>query len=186
MLVTVSRLALEKNIAFLLHVAQDLVRTFPELLFVIAGEGPDAPRLATLVRKLGLGRNVRFFGNFERAELPDCYCAADVFVFASPTETQGLVLIEAMASGVAIVSTAVMGTAMVLRGVNSALVSPEEVAEFSKCVARVLREPVLRESLAAAGWEDAKAWSSEALTRQATALYTELAASRSISVPRHA
>ena len=114
-LVTVSRLALEKNIGFLLQVARGLVDEFPDVLFIVAGEGPDAERLKKLASSLGLQGNVRFFGNLDRrTTLLDCYRAGDVFVFASPTETQGLVLIEAMALGVPIVSTAVMGTATVL------------------------------------------------------------------------
>lgn len=96
-LVTVSRLAAEKNIAFLLDVALALIDEFTDLVFVIAGEGPDCQRLEQRARALGLANHVRFVGNLEwRKELPDCYRAGDLFVFASPTETQGLVLIEPM------------------------------------------------------------------------------------------
>lgn len=92
---------MEKKIDFLLHVVQRLVAEFPELLFIIAGEGLDAGRLKKLSQTLSLKDNVRFFGNFDRRTiLLDCYKAGDIFVFASPTETQGLVLIEAMALGV--------------------------------------------------------------------------------------
>ena len=180
LLLTVSRLAAEKNIEFLLHVMRALAKDFPDLLFVIAGEGPDAERLGAIARTLGVEQNVHFIGNLDRrSALIDCYRAADVFVFASPTETQGLVLIEAMAVGVPIVSTAVMGTATVLRHAHSALVSPPDVGAFSACVARVLREPALRASLAAAGPRDARAWSSDGLMRHAVALYAGLNTSRS-------
>lgn len=179
-LVTVSRLALEKNIGFLLQVARRLVDEFPDLLFIIAGEGPDAERLKKLAQSLGLQGNVRFFGNLDRrTALLDCYRAGDVFVFASPTETQGLVLIEAMALGVPIVSTAVMGTATVLRDARSAVVSREDVGEFTACVAQLLRSPVRRAELSAAGPVDAQAWSAEGLMRKAVALYAELSAGRS-------
>ena len=176
-LVTVSRLALEKNIAFLLRVTRKLVERYPELLFIIAGEGPDAERLKKLAASLGLQANVRFFGNLDRlSTLLDCYRAGDVFVFASPTETQGLVLIEAMALGVPIVSTAVMGTATVLRDARSAVVSGENVDEFADHVARLLHAPELRAALSAAGLIDAQAWSAEGLMRKAVALYAGLAA----------
>jgi hypothetical protein len=79
---------------------------------------------------------------------------ADAFLFASPTETQGLVLIEAMALGVPIVSTAVMGTATVLRDAASALVAPEDVEGFATQVTRVLRDAQLRALLSAAGPRD--------------------------------
>ena len=178
-LVTVSRLAVEKNIAFLLQVARRLVTEFPRLMFIIAGEGPDAPRLKRLAHEYGLEANVRFFGNLDRrTTLLDAYKAGDTFVFASPTETQGLVLIEAMALGVPIVSTAVMGTATVLRDARSALISEEDVDDFAAHVTRLLRSPELRARLAQAGPQDARAWSTEGLMEQVVALYQRLAQAR--------
>ncbi|HEY5849774.1 MAG TPA: glycosyltransferase [Lysobacter sp.] len=175
-LVTVSRLSLEKNIGFLLRVVRSLISDFPDLLFLIAGEGPDEPRLRRLVQELGLQEHVRFFGNLDRrTTLLDAYRAGDAFVFASPTETQGLVLIEAMALGVPIVSTAVMGTATVLRDASSALIAEEDVDDFSRKVARLLRSPELRMQLAAAGPEDAVAWNSDGMARRLEELYARLA-----------
>lgn len=175
-LVTVSRLALEKNIAFLLRVVKRLLTDVPDVLFVIAGEGPDAERLKKLSAALGLQDNVRFFGNLDRrTSLLDCYRAGDAFVFASPTETQGLVLIEAMALGVPIVSTAVMGTATVLAGARSAVVSDEDVDVFAEHVTSLLRDAPRRAELSAAGPVDARAWSVDTLMTQAVMLYEELA-----------
>lgn len=169
---TVSRLAIEKNISFLVDVVQKLVAGFPALVFVIAGEGPDEARLREKVAQLGLQEHVRFVGNLERSTaLVDCYRAADVFVFASPTETQGLVLIEAMALGVPIVSTAVMGTATVLRGARSALVSPDDLDAFATQLARVLHDDALRASLAAAGPQDAYAWRMDTLMPRLLDIY---------------
>jgi len=179
MLVTVSRLAIEKNIPFLIDVVQRLLPQVPDLLLVIAGEGPDAQRLHAKVARLGLQQHVHFVGNLDRrSALLDCYRAADAFVFASPTETQGLVLIEAMALGVPIVSTAVMGTATVLRGARSALVSPEDVDAFATQVARVLNDRTLREALAAAGPQDASAWGMDPLMPKLLEVYSTPARSR--------
>lgn len=171
-LLTVSRLAMEKNIDFLLQVARRLVPDFPELLFLVAGEGPDAARLKSLTTALHLESHVRFFGNLDRrTTLLDCYRSADAFVFASPTETQGLVLIEAMALGVPIVSTAVMGTATVLRDAASAVVSAQDVEAFAAHVAQVLRQPELRAKLAQSGPRDAERWSAPALMHEAVGVY---------------
>jgi 1,2-diacylglycerol 3-alpha-glucosyltransferase len=175
-LVTVGRLAMEKNIGFLLQVLQRLVADFPSLLLIIAGEGPDSGRLKKLGVSLGVQDNVYFVGNLDRrTTLLDCYRAGDLFVFASPTETQGLVLIEAMALGVPIVSTAVMGTATVLRDARSACVSEENVEVFAAHVAQLLRSPAERATLSCAGPIDAKAWSTDVLMKRAVALYAELA-----------
>jgi glycosyltransferase involved in cell wall biosynthesis len=183
-LITVSRLALEKNIGFLLRVTQRLLAEFPDLLFLIAGEGPDASRLKALAAQLGLQDNVRFFGNLDRrTTLLDAYRAGDVFVFASPTETQGLVLIEAMALGVPIVSTAVMGTATVLRDARSAVMSAEDVEQFAAHVASLLRSSEKRAGLAAAGPADAQAWSTVRLMQQAVELYERLARNAQAAEP---
>jgi 1,2-diacylglycerol 3-alpha-glucosyltransferase len=183
-LVTVSRLAAEKNIGFLLDVAHALRGRFPSLLFIIAGEGPDAARLRRRTAALGLQDNVLFVGNLDRrTRLLDCYKAGDVFVFASPTETQGLVLLEAMSLGVPIVSTAVMGTATVLKGTHSARVSSGSLEDFAEQVAALLASPSERERLSAAGPRDAAAWSAPALMRQVVDLYAALAERRPPPLP---
>src|SRR5262249_44566875 len=156
--------AAEKNIGFLLEVARELIDEFPRLMFIIAGEGPDAQNLRRRASQLGLDGNICFVGNLDRrTRLLDCYRAGDVFVFASPTETQGLVLREAMALGVPVVSTAVMGTATVLAGTRSARISVEDVSVFAQTVAELLRSPEQRRALAAAGPGDAERWSAPAL-----------------------
>ena len=99
----------------------------PDALFVIAGEGPAREHLAKLARELGVDDAVRFIGYLDRStELPDCYAAGDAFVFASRTETQGLVLLEAMAQGTPVVSTAELGTRSILTPDCGAFVVPEE------------------------------------------------------------
>ena len=81
--------------------------------------------------ELGLTDSVRFVGYLDRAEaLLDCYRAADVFVFASRTETQGLVLLEAMTLGLPVVSTSVMGTRDILDPGKGALVARGRPAGF--------------------------------------------------------
>jgi len=119
---------------------------------------------------------VRFFGYLDRErELLDCYRAADLFVFASPTETQGLVLIEAMALGVPVVSTAVMGTASVLREARGARVAPESVPEFAAAVEDLLQSPAERERMSRLARADAQAWSVPALMSRMERLYQSLA-----------
>jgi len=185
LLLTVRRLAIEKNIDFLLEVARILKNEFDDFVFVIAGEGPDAPRLGRLTHTLGLEKHVRFLGNLDRyTTLVDCYSAADVFMFASSTETQGLVLIEAMACGAPIVSTAVMGTATVLRDTHSALISEGNVDAFAANVARLLRSPEERAALSAAGPLDAEKWSAGALMRKVIGTYEHLANTHSSDAPR--
>ena len=114
-------------------------------MLVIAGEGPAREALRAQVAALGLSAHVHFAGYLERdTQLLDCYAAADVFVFASRTETQGLVLLEAMAQGAPVVSTAELGTRSILLPDSGAVVVPEERDAFAAAVVRVLRDPDLR------------------------------------------
>lgn len=92
------------------QVVAEVQEIVPDILFIVAGEGPAEGQLRAMVESLGLDENVRFIGYLNNLQsLRDCYCAADAFIFASRTETQGLVLLEAMALGVPVVSTAKMG-----------------------------------------------------------------------------
>ena len=174
-LVHISRVAHEKNIDFVLEAVAVARRAVPDVLLVVAGEGPALPHLRRLAVRLDLAASVLFVGYLDRdGALLDCYRAGDAFVFASRTETQGLVLIEALALGVPVISTAVMGTADVLGGVAGAIVAPDEVEGFAATIVRVLGDPLLRARLAAAAPVDAAAWSAAALAVRLVALYAEV------------
>ena len=168
----VGRVAHEKNIDFLIRMLEALRVRVPDVLLVIAGEGPAQSHIRQLVAEAGLSEHVKFMGYMDRATtLLDCYRAADVFVFASRTETQGLVLLEALAQGTPVVSTAVMGTMDVLQGVQGGIVVPEDVDLFADATARVLRDPALRETLSAHAREDAARWSSKVMAERLLRLY---------------
>lgn len=174
---TVSRLAREKQIDFLFKVVAKVREVVPDVLFLVAGEGPDATRLRELAATPELDGAVRFFGYLDRnTELLDCYRAQDVFIFASPTETQGLVLIEAMALGVPVVSTAVMGTASVLRHAQGARIVPSSVPEFADAVVGLLRDRIEHQRLSRLARVDAQAWSVASLMVNLEDLYRHLSA----------
>ena len=140
-LLFVGRVAHEKNIGFLLRVADRVSKHVPEVLLLIAGDGPARERLEQEVAQLGLSGNVMFIGYLDRhTELNSCYHSADIFVFASKTETQGLVLLEAMAQGVPVVSIAEMGTRDVLREGAGVWIANEELEDFSGKIIRMLRD----------------------------------------------
>jgi 1,2-diacylglycerol 3-alpha-glucosyltransferase len=116
----------------------------PEAMLVIAGEGPARESLRQLVTSLKLEDDVYFAGYLDRnSALLDCYAAANVFVFASRTETQGLVLLEAMAPGAPVVSTAELGTRSILKPGCGALVVEERQDAFAAAVVQVLQDATL-------------------------------------------
>jgi 1,2-diacylglycerol 3-alpha-glucosyltransferase len=173
-LVHVGRIAFEKNIGFLLQVLARLILEIPDLLLVVAGEGPARAALQAQSVRLGLADHTRFIGYLERGQpLADCYCAGDAFVFASRTETQGLVLLEALALGVPVVSTAVMGTREVLAQGRGCLIAEEDEAHFASQVLRLLKDPGLRRHLGAEASAYALEWSAPALTARMLDFYRE-------------
>lgn len=175
-IVYVGRVAFEKNIEFLLRASTIALHSMPDLLLLITGEGPAVPALRRLARDLGIDDNVMFLGYLDRnRELLDCYQAADAFVFASRTETQGLVLLEAMALGVPVISTAVMGTRDILAARRGALVPEENEEDFAAKIVQLLADPALRSRLGAEASSYAQEWCASKMAWRLGALYRETA-----------
>jgi 1,2-diacylglycerol 3-alpha-glucosyltransferase len=171
----VGRVAHEKNIDFLLQVLQRVRATIPDVLLMIVGEGPARRHLERLGERLGLRQNLLFVGYLDRErELLDCYRAGDVFVFASRTETQGLVLLESMALGVPVVALAEMGTKDILGPARGALVAEDDTGDFADKVLRLLQAPDLRAELSADALAYVETWSGPALAQRLLDLYRSL------------
>ncbi len=98
----VARLAREKNIGLALEALANV--SDPRMRLAVVGGGPEGDRLLHEARRLGIAARVRFLGNVEPGRLPDIYASADAFVFTSVSETQGLVLAEALAAGLPVVA----------------------------------------------------------------------------------
>ena len=175
LLLYVGRVAHEKNIEFLLHAFVALRRTRPDAMLVIAGEGPAREHLQSLVAALGISADVHFIGYLDRESgLADCYAAADVFVFASRTETQGLVLLEALAQGRPVVSTAHLGTASILQAGCGARVAPEKPDVFAQAIADILDDPARAARLSAQAKSYAQGWASNLMAWRLAELYRDL------------
>jgi glycosyltransferase involved in cell wall biosynthesis len=181
-LLYVGRVAHEKNIGFLLESFLEVRRSRPDALLVIAGEGPARASLAGRVQRLGLARDVAFVGYLDRERsLADCYAAAAVFVFASRTETQGLVLLEAMAQACPVVSTAHLGTASILQPGCGARVAPDEPAGFAQSVLQLLDDPARAASCGVQGQVYARGWSSALMAGHMREFYAEHCARATIA-----
>jgi 1,2-diacylglycerol 3-alpha-glucosyltransferase len=177
LLLYVGRVAHEKNIEFLLHAFVALRRVRSGAMLAIAGEGPAREHLQSLVTRLGIAADVQFIGYLDRERgLPDCYAAADVFVFASRTETQGLVLLEALAQGRPVVSTAHLGTASILQAGCGARVAPEKPEAFAQAIADILDDPARAARLSAQARTYAAGWASSRMAWRLAELYRDLSA----------
>ena len=172
MLLFVGRVAHEKNIDFLIQVVNQVRKEVADVLFVIAGEGPARAHLEQEVKRLALDQHVRFIGYLDRhTELNNCYRAADIFIFSSRTETQGLVLLEAMAQGVPLVSTAELGTRDVLQDGAGVWIAQEELSDFSSNVVKMLGHAQARSDLGELGRAYANEWSAAKQAKKMLAFY---------------
>jgi 1,2-diacylglycerol 3-alpha-glucosyltransferase len=175
LLLYVGRVAFEKNLEFLLQAFVAVRRLRADAMLAIAGEGPALVSLRALAQRLGIAAEVHFIGYLERERaLADCYAAADVFVFASRTETQGLVLLEALAQGRPVVSTAQLGTTSVLSPDGGARIVPEQAELFAGAVVEVLADARLAARLSAQAQSHARGWASARMAVRLAALYREL------------
>jgi glycosyltransferase involved in cell wall biosynthesis len=170
----VGRMVHEKNIEFLLQVVSHLREQRSDILLLLVGEGPAQEHFQKQAVQRGLEENIQFIGNLENIQtLCDCYAAGDVFVFASRTETQGLVLLEAMAQGVPVVSTAKLGTVDILRPEKGALVVEENVEAFAGAVYQLLNDRELAQRLGDEGRLYAATWSAQAMAMRLEDIYME-------------
>ena len=136
MLLFVSRLAREKNVDLLLEAVR--AARVPVRL-VIGGDGPERASLEARAAELGIADRTTFLGAVPRSSLPDLYASADAFVFPSLTETQGLVLVEALAAGALVIAADAAPVRDVLAGAGH-LVQPAARA-FAEAIARVPLAP---------------------------------------------
>ena len=95
----IGRLGQEKNIVFLLNVVKELKEKLPKFKFLLVGDGPDFDEYKQIIKEYGIEDKVIMTGKVPWEEVPYYYHLADIFLTASHTETQGLTVIEAMASG---------------------------------------------------------------------------------------
>ncbi len=141
LLLWVGRLAREKNLELLLDALARPEAGAGRLLVV--GDGPERGQLERHAGRLGLATRVRFAGEVPRKDLAEVYASADLFVMTSLTETQGLVLVEALAAGLPIVAVDTPQTRDVLDGAGR-LVPPEPAALAAALGAelpRAIRDP---------------------------------------------
>lgn len=138
-LLFVGRIAGEKGLDFLLRVFARIVAERPHARLLLVGDGPGESDLRKMARKLGIDDQVIFCGAVPHNEVPHYAAAADLFVFSSVTETQGLVLIEAMAAGTPVVAVEAPGSKDVLDEGGGLLVPLREDA-FAEVVVDLLRD----------------------------------------------
>jgi len=176
LLVYVGRLDPEKNLPFLLDAFASVAARHPTVELLLVGRGTQENGLRHHAGRLGIASRVRFAGGIPPSDVARRYQAGDLFVFASTTETQGLAVLEAMATGLPVVAVRAIGVEeAVVDGVSGLLV-PEDPRVFADAVLSILRDAGLAAKLAAGGRDAAGTISTRTLAERLVALYERLGA----------
>jgi len=145
-MISIGRLSKEKNWKFLLQSAAMAMQKYPKLEVVLLGDGPERKNLERYAVELGIRNKVHFIGFVPFEEVPNYLRAADFFGFASTTETQGLVTMEAMAAGLPVIAVDASGTRDIVQNEVQGLLVELDAEAFSRAVDQLLVSPELYEN----------------------------------------
>jgi len=170
------RLAAMKGVDTFLGAAARVAEKIPNAVFVVAGEGPEYPRLLKLSATLGLGDRVLFLGRVTDEERTALLARTSVFVLPSVIEPFGISALEAMAAGIPTILSKTSGVAEVIG--NAFVVDFWDVDEIASRMTELLAYPALSRTMGAAGREEATqvGWAERAL--ETVRIYAELVAPR--------
>ena len=173
--VTVSRLAREKNLLFQLEglslLKEKLARYGKTFRHMMIGEGPQRQELLERVRKLGLEDTVVFTGTVPNSEMKQYQSAADLFLFTSKSETQGIVVLEAMAVGNPVAAVDATGVRDVVEDKKNGCLTREDAAAWSDSIVSMLKDEKQYHAMSRAARETAAGYAESAVARMAETYY---------------
>ena len=171
----VGRLALEKNLPFLARAVASLVRSDPKAHFLLVGSGPAEADVKAIFEEAGAQDRLHPSGPLQGQELSDAYHALDVFAFTSLSETQGMVLAEAMTAGVPVVALDAPGSRDVVEeGKNGRLLTEENENAFVAALADLAGSPQRLRAMSEAARQTAQEYSLERCADRVLDLYAGL------------
>lgn len=177
LLLTVSRMAKEKNLFFLLEAIAQTKRLYQKPFRILfAGDGPDKQKLEKKSSMLGLQDTVIFTGNISNHEIAPFYKAADGFIFASKTETQGIVIAEAFAGGTPVIAVRASGVEDLVQDGLTGYLTEEDTMIFASRLTEYLSDSTLRQKMAENAYRAGLSFREEAVAQEAIRRYNEVIA----------
>jgi glycosyltransferase involved in cell wall biosynthesis len=141
----VGRLAPEKNLEFATRAVAQYLKKEPNAHFLIGGTGPSEGDIKEIMAREGIADRLHLAGMLKGKDLANAYHAMDVFVFASQSETQGLVITEAMAAGIPVVAVDAPGVREVVKdSLNGRLLANESLEDFVAGLVWLKKQPASR------------------------------------------
>jgi 1,2-diacylglycerol 3-alpha-glucosyltransferase len=172
-LISVGRLAPEKNWDTLLQAFARAAADRSDLRLVLIGDGPARDSLQQLASELGVAEQVTFTGAVPFEKIPSYLKAADVFTFASVTETQGLVTIEAMAAGLPVVAVDGSGTRDIVEHGKQGYLVDNDPEALAKGIKKLIADPQRIRRFGNRGLKKAKTFDIEALSKLLIGVYEQ-------------
>ena len=170
------RLAPEKNLGFLADAVVRFLHSNDRAHFLVVGDCQSKEGIQCKCAQYGLGSRIHLAGILNQKELAGAYRAMDVFAFASQTETQGMVLTEAMAAGVPVVAVDASGVREVVRDrVNGRLLPQEDLEEFASALRWIASlNPQMKKRLKAGIAETISEFAMPCTAKRVLTLYQDL------------
>ncbi|EKD46375.1 MAG: glycosyl transferase group 1, partial [uncultured bacterium] len=173
-LLFVGRIATEKNLEYLLHAFANVAKQEPSTILALVGDGPGRKQYKELARRLNIEKQVLFTGFLDHVHTLPAFFAAKLFLFTSLTDTQGVVIYEAIVSGTPVVMLKDEGlTEAVIEGKTGYSVEGSE-ADFATQILRILRDQNLYDKLRTNCLKQANALSIENCARKLATVYQEV------------
>lgn len=170
-LLFVGRLGTEKNVDFLIEMLPHILTKRKDVVLLIVGDGKDKENLKKKVIKLNLERNVIFTGFLPRKETLQAFFASNIFVFASQTDTQGLVLLEAAAAGLPIVMISDPGLTSAVVDSKNGFCVKKDINQFATSCLQLLQDKNLYDIFASNSKKISKSLSQENQTKKLLEIY---------------
>jgi 1,2-diacylglycerol 3-alpha-glucosyltransferase len=172
----IGRLAQEKNLGYLGEGVVRFIKRTKGARFLVVGDGPAKDELKALFDRQGVGDRLILAGKHTGKVLREAYRAMDVFAFSSMSETQGMVVAEAMAAGLPVVALNAPGVReVVVDGKNGFLLPAKATAdEFAKAIAQIAKSDAAQRKLSKAAQTTAAGFSREQSAARALAFYEEI------------
>lgn len=143
----VGRIAREKNLSLLLKAFKKVLMTYPDTKLAIVGGGPALNETKVETSKLDIKSSVTFTGMLDRSSLDHYYSAADIFVFPSKTETQGLAICEALSAGLPVVAVNAGGIPENIKDGEDGFLVNDDVDEFAQKLELLIKDSKLRKDM---------------------------------------
>jgi len=143
----VGRIGLEKNIYFLIRAFSEIVRNVQNCHLTLIGDGPERATVEKKVTSMGLANHVTFTGYLDKKQVFSAYHAADLMLFPSKTETQGLTAVESIMCGTPVIGLNEMGVKNVVDNNASGILTNESVTEYASAAIELLQNETLRKKM---------------------------------------